>query len=156
MTESLQYAFFRSHGQPVLVGQWIVRQADRIPIDTGRVTVRFVKGKRPDHGIRLKANGGWIELSDHRRVATVDIWREPCLPDVIEHRVCCPTGELGVWNIYRVRHPNGTVTEDMWTGNAGMVLLEEEPTKRTYGCSSGIEAFDPSELVVQIEWQPEP
>ena len=107
-----------------------------------------------DRGIRLKAKGGWIERSDGRHAEVVDTWRVPGLPDEISYKVSCPRGSLMTWNIYRVRHYDGTITEDMWTGNAGLVLLSEQPHNRIYGCSpGGCGGFEPQDLVIELEWK---
>lgn len=63
----------------------------------------------------------------------------------------CQTGRLKVWNIYRVGHPSG-VTEDQWTGNAGMVLAAETPESRRYRCSDGVGAFDLSDFEFEVQW----
>jgi hypothetical protein len=156
MNKSLQYLFVESMGQPVVIDGVRVRQRDSIPIAKGRVTVRFTNGDKEDHGIRLKAAGGYILLSDGTKAEAVDTWRSADLPDEITYTVSCRAGNIAIWNIYRVFHAEGVVTEDMWTGNAGMVLLKDAPNKRVYGCSRGGGAeFDPQALTVEIEWLPE-
>ena len=132
----------------------LVKQADSIPLRNGLVTIRFIKGDEKDHGIRLSVKRGWIELSDGSHVKGVDTWRAPDLPDEITYRVSTPDRSLVLWNIYRTFHPKGAVTEDMWTGNAGLVVLSSEPNKRTYGFSrGGGSEFDPDALVVEVEWK---
>lgn len=154
MKKSLQYLFIESSGHPVQIDGLAVMQADSIPISQGYVTIRFLKGYQQDHGVRLKAKGGWIELSDGSHAEVVDTWRSPGLPDEITYKVSSPQKRLGLWNIYRIVHPDGTVSEDMWTGNAGIVVLQDRPNKRTYGCSpGGGDRFDPDALIVEVEWR---
>jgi hypothetical protein len=156
MGESLQYAFVESRGKPVRVGKQIVTQADRVPIKKGRVRLVFLSAKGQEQGVYLKAKDGWVEMSDGGRTETLVVWKHPPLPDVVEHNVYCPSEGLTVWNAYRVVHPDGTVTEDMWTGNAGMVILEDAPQSRVYGCSTGEGDFDATQLVFRLEWFPDP
>ncbi len=156
MARSLQELFIESRGQPVQVGGVLVRQGDVLPITKGRVTIRFLRGQAKDHGVRLETKNGWIELTDGSRAMVVDTWRSPEFPDEISYRVSCPQKDLDMWNIYRLFHTGGLVTEDMWTGGAGMVLLEGCPNRRVYGCSAGGSGeFAPDTLVVEVEWHEE-
>lgn len=141
-------------GQPVALAGLVVKQGDDIPLAAGQIIIRLGGIDNQGHGVRLKARGGWIELSDGRRAEVVDTWRAPGLPDVITYTVSCPSGGLLLWNIYQVTHPNGEITEDMWTGNAGMTLLSARPNGRTYGCSPGGGGdFEPRRLIVEVEWR---
>jgi hypothetical protein len=151
MESTLQNLFVKSAGKPVMVGPWLVTQAARIPICHGVVTVRFISAPDSTEGICLKAKQGTILLSDGSATETLRVWCEPNLPAIVRHRVQCPR-ELLLWNIYRVYHPTGETTEDYWTGEAGMVLLAEQPRYRRYGCSDWRSPFDPYRLVFDIEW----
>ena len=149
----LKDQFVRSRGQPLLIDNQLVHQSATIDSPEGSVTLRYLSGERDGHGIRLKAVDGWIELSDGSRAKTVDTWFHAELPDHVTHRFKCRSGVLRLWNVYRVNHPGGMETLDMWTGNAGMVMLVEGDHRRTYGCSrGGDKSFDPRSLVVEIEW----
>jgi len=151
---SLQQLFTESNGKPVVVGNAIVKQSDTVPMMKGKVTIRFVGGDLSDQGLRLKAKRGWIELSDGSRAEVVDTWRDPDRPDEISYEVSCPSGCLMLWNIYRLIHASGVITEDMWTGNAGMVMTSGGPNRRTYACSPGGKSeFNPNGLIVELEWQ---
>jgi hypothetical protein len=157
MRNTLQEMFVASGGRPIQFFDSLVRQADSIPIVEGLVTVRFLSGDAHGHGIRLKAKRGWIELSDGSRSEVVDTWRSPDLPDEITYRVSSPSGSLSFWNVYKIVHSDGVVTEDMWTGNAGMVKVSEIQNKRTYACSpGGPDEFAPQRLIVEIEWKLRP
>jgi len=153
--KTLQYMFIQSKGRPVHVGDLVVMQTDCIPIERGTITIRFIEGQSKDHGVRLKCKNGWIELSDGTHAETLYIWRQPGLPDEITHRVHCPDGKLRFCNVYRIFHHNGYVSEDRWTGNAGIVRLSEQANKRMYGCSRGDGDFNPRGLVVEVEWSQE-
>jgi len=142
--------FLKTRGGPVAVGKNKVVQMDRIPIRRGKVTVTFRRAV-VDQGVALKSAKGGIRLSDGRDVPLLNIWSEPNLPLQVEHDVTCPDGGLRVWNIYRVRHPNGTTTEDAWTGNAGMIVEIVGSNRRYYRCSDGPGEFDPA-FEFEIQW----
>lgn len=152
MEKTLQEMFIESAGQPVSCGDWLVRQLDVIPVRSGNVLLRFLRGASQGHGMRLKAKGGRIVLSDGSSTEIVDTWRAPGLPDEVSYHVDSHGGQVKIWNIYSTQHYNGTVTVDMWTGNAGLVILAAEGQARTYGCSRNTGEFDPDDLVVRVEW----
>ena len=152
MTKSLQQMFIESNGCPVMVGQCRVMQMDRIPIGSADVTIRFLGQPTGIHGVILKSAKGGISLSDGRAVKSLCVWDDPDLPREVTHHVECPDGELRVWNVYRIAHPTGEVTEDSWTGNAGMVLVCEDARLRRYKCSAGPGPFDPDQFNFEICW----
>jgi hypothetical protein len=151
MKESLQYAFIQSKGAPIKMGENLVIQCDTITIRTGIVTVRLFGPANGTQGVCLKTDKGHVEMSDGSKTSRLNIWHEPHLPSLVQHKVECKTGKLKVWNIYRVRHPTGT-TEDQWTGNAGMVLISQTSAARRYKCSDGVGPFDLSDFEFEIQW----
>ena len=152
MTKSLQQMFIESNGCPVMVGQYRVMQGDRIPLESADVTIRFLGQPTGIHGVILKSAKGGISLSDGRVVKSLCVWDDPDLPREATHHVECPDGDLRVWNVYRIAHPTGEVTEDSWTGNAGMVLVCEDARLRRYKCSAGPGPFDPDQFEFEICW----
>lgn len=148
---SLMEEFLRNLGAPVKIGSREVVQMDRIPIHNGIITVRF-RCAAADNGVALKAASGKIFLSDGRHVPLLHIWNELHLPLNVTHVVSCPNKELRIWNIYRSKHPDGSVTEDAWTGNAGMIVEMINSAHRRYRCSNGTGAFDPS-FEFEIKWR---
>jgi hypothetical protein len=83
----------------------------------------------------------------------LDIWRQPDLPDVVTHKIFCPKGFLSVSNRYEIKLQNGRTAAEHWTGNAGMTLMHSENNHRRYGCSDGIGAFCPDDIVFELEWE---
>jgi hypothetical protein len=153
MTHTLQELFIRSKGQPLTVGNSIVSQLCEIPLRRGVVRFQFISPPDSNQGVCAKAKGGEIVLSDGSSTEVLYIWHEPGLPNTVSHRVWCPAGQLLVWNIYRVHHHRtGEVTEDYWTGNAGMVLAEDRPGHRRYCCSDWRTPFVPNALVFDVDW----
>jgi hypothetical protein len=134
--KTLQEWFVETRGAPLNLNGMEVVQMDRLPVRRGTVRVT-ADTARADQGIALKAQSGAIHLSDGKQVPLVHIWFDPGLPLEAVHEVECNDGELRVWNVYRTVHPDGTVTVDAWTGNAGMVVSEKLPRRRRYLCSPG-------------------
>jgi hypothetical protein len=147
---TLQEQFLQHGGSPIEIDQCAIVQMDRLPIHDATVTLRFLRGQS-GNGVALKSANGFITLSDDRSSSLIHIWNEPNLPSEVTHFVRCPDGELRVWNIYHVQHPGGQVTEDAWTGNAGMIVENIAERKRHYRCSAGPGNFDPN-FEFEIEW----
>src|SRR6185295_8925480 len=125
------------------------------PIHLGMIRVSLTSPPDGRNAVCLKSDNGGIHLSDGSKAKRLHIWNDPGLPSVVEHRVDCRDGQLKVWNIYRVLHPEGATTEDSWTGNAGMILRQEGSQKRSYRCSDGIGEFDPNDFTFTVEWKGE-
>ena len=151
----LQYLFIESKGSPVQIGAEIVTQMDTIPLVDGLLTVALKGQLDGRSGVCLKLPTGQLLLSDGSAVKAVHIWNEANFPAVVIHRVCGACDGVRVWNVYRVTHPNGTTTEDSFTGNAGMVVTRTGSQAREYSCSVGPGNFNPRDFVFSIEWEPE-
>jgi hypothetical protein len=151
--KSLQERFAETRGSPIIVDDLEVIQMDRIPVTECFVTIEMLGDQTGRFGVALKSRMGGIELSDGRLVKLLYTWNEPRLPSKVAHRVECPDGELRVWNIYRVNHSTGHVSEDAWTGNAGMIVEQITDNKRLYHCSSGPGSFDPEEFKFELSWE---
>jgi hypothetical protein len=148
--KTLQEQFVETRGAPLHVDGVEVVQMDRIAVRHGTVSVR-ANSACAGQGIALKAPSGAITLSDGQTVPLLHIWFDPGLPLTVTHEVDCHDGELRVWNIFRTVHPNGAVTEDKWTGNAGMAIVYAQPRRRHYRCSPGTAASFKPQLEVTIE-----
>lgn len=147
---SLQELFLKSRGAPLLRDGKTIIQMDRVPIRSAVVIVRLLNGWE-NQGVALKAHSGSILLSDGSNSGLVHIWADNGLSQTVSHSVDCPTGELRVWNIYRTTHPDGSTTEDAWTGNAGMIVDILSDRSRRYRCSDGKGLFDPS-FIFELDW----
>lgn len=147
---SLQELFLRSRGASITVEGSDVIQMDRIPLHDGTIDIRF-KCALPNHGVAIKATDGKIFLPNGKGFPLLHVWSELHLPLKVSYAVSCPTAELRVWNIYRINHLNGRVTEDAWTGNAGMIVEVVSSNIRRYRCSDGKGAFKPI-FEFEISW----
>lgn len=151
---TLKERFVSSGGSPLKVGDALVIQMDVVPVRKAELTVS-VAGARNNQGIALKAPKGYIQLSDGQKVTLLHIWFDEGLPLTAVHHVKCSNEGLRVWNIYRTFHSGGVATEDAWTGNAGMTILEEGSRHRLYGCSPGSADFFDPQLEVLLKWDEE-
>jgi hypothetical protein len=149
---SLRQMFIDSKGRPLTIDGAQVVQMDRWPCIRGRITLTASEA-RPDEGVSLKVTKGAILLSDGPGVPHLHVWFEPGLPLTEKYFIECDDGELRVWNIYRTKHSSGVITEDAWTGNAGMIVTAAAPNKRLYRCSRNLGPFDPS-FEFSLEWEP--
>lgn len=150
---NLQYKFIESKGAPISLNGQNVIQLDTIPIHKGIVSIRFISILNGEFGVVLKSKNGYIVLSEGRHTKCLFTWNEPKLPRIINYEVNCTDGKLRVWNVYKVHHHTGEVTEDAWTGNAGMIVENRNRYARLYKCSSGLGEFNPEEFLFEIEWR---
>jgi hypothetical protein len=137
------------------MGDIAIVQMDRIAIRRGIITVTFLERKPSvPQGVALKSAKGFIKLSNGRKEKLVYVWDEEHLPKTVDHEVSCPDGELRIWNIYKANSEKDVRKADAWTNNAGMIVEDITSQKRRYRCSNGIGEFDPTDLILEIAWQP--
>jgi hypothetical protein len=147
---NLAKQFLESKGAPyILNGQRIV-QMDTIPLAKGILRIEFLGPKDSDVGLAFKVKVGWIQLPGGRKAPFVHLWNCQERGEIAELVVHCPRGEVRLWNIYRIRHKSGLLTEDAWTGNSGMIKKNIGENCCEYACSSGPGPFDPSNLIVRV------
>jgi hypothetical protein len=153
---SLQERFLRSKGQPQRVGNDHVVQVDRIDLpDTAIVTLKFM-GDAPfaDNAAVIAISApGKIFLPDGATANSLQIWDEASLPRMVAYKVETARQCLRVYNKYRTHHGSGLVTEDKFTGNAGMVVTQTAQNSRRYECSNGPGPFSKADLVFEIGWE---
>lgn len=157
MIDTLQTLFLNGHGDPVEVEGRSVVQIDRLELaDRTEMEIVFVGGRpfRDNAAVIAIDRPGAILLSDGSPASAVAIWDEPGLPRKIIHRVESAGQPLQVYNKYRTRHGPDFVTEDSFTGNAGMIITELSPNRKRYECSNGPGRFSPGDLVFELNWTP--
>jgi hypothetical protein len=153
---SLQEMFVRSHGQPIVLGERTVVQMDKVDLaGTVEAKIQFVGAEFYVNNAAVIAirKPGKIFLSDGSVTNAVQIWDEPGLPRVAIHVVDSAGQPLEVYNKYRTRHGSGFVTEDSFTGNAGMIVTALSPLKKRYECSNGPGQFS-TDLIFELSWKP--
>jgi len=153
MTDSLQYLFLAGLGKPLQIDGRTVVQMDRWELESGVEAEIVFLGDKPfcDNAAAIAIDRpGMILLSDGRPAKAVAIWDEPGLPRTVIHRVENAGRPLKIYNKYRTRHAPDFITEDSFTGNAGMVVTEVSASCRRYECSNGPGPFSPDDLVFEV------
>lgn len=93
--------------------------------------------RAPSQGVDVKAEGGFITLAGGKEVQTLRTWHEPHFETVVRCPFRSKIGLLRVWNVYRRPWPDGRMTEEKWTGNAGFLVEQEADARWLFRCSSG-------------------
>src|SRR5688500_1885383 len=116
-----------------------VQTADRMTVPKhGTIRAQFLYSRSDvTQGFDVKVNG-WIQLSDGSHVSMLRVWREPELPDVVEHSFFSEDQSLWIWNVYRSMYPGNIAIDEKWTGNAGFWIQEMSEVDRIYHCSYGL------------------
>ncbi len=107
--------------------------------ESGLVRVEFLSSPRDDlQGVDIKAEGGQIQLRQGELIPVLRMWNDPRFGNAVEYPYNSKAGLLRVWNVYQRRWADGRITEEKWTGNAGMVVEEEcQGRKWLFRCSDG-------------------
>ena len=151
---SLQQQFIDSKGEPVKFEGEDLIQMDCIPLKKGKISINFKGGNSQILcGIAIKSAKGSILLSDGNKAKTIYIWDEYSLPKTVDYEVYCPDGKLKIWNIYRIEHKSGLITEDYWTNNAGIKINKTTENSREYSCSHGLGEIDLDNFIFEIKWK---
>ena len=156
MSQSLQELFLLSGGAPIVIDGRSIVQLDRIPlVGPHRINLRFVGASvHVDNAVVIAVRKpGKIFLSDGNSVNAVKTWDDPLLPRFISYTVEPCGNELEVFNKYRIRHNDNFVTEDSFTGNAGMIVSNMGHNIRRYECSNALGPFAPNDLIFDLEWE---
>jgi len=150
---TLQQQFLANHGKPIQYGRKSLIQMDRLPVYTAKLSVKFLRGNSElVCGVALKPAKGYIVLSSGKKVKRLNVWDEAGSEKEVNYLVVCPDGELRIWNIYRIKHKSGLITEDSWTNNACMYVQEMSPTRRKYFCSDGLGDIDLRNHEFELNW----
>jgi hypothetical protein len=154
---SLQALFLETKGQPIFIGGNKIILMDRINIPSlALVKLRFLGDTiyRDNAAVIAVRNADKILLSDNSAAKAVAVWDEPDLPREVSHIVESENRTLEVYNKYRIRHSEDFVTEDSFTGNAGMHVIEVTENRRRYECSNGPGPVSLEDLVFELWWEP--
>lgn len=158
-TPWLKDLFLASKGKPVYVDGTKFILLDRIEIPASvLVHVEFVGEKYFLNSAAVIAvrKPDKIYLSDGSTAIAVAIWDELDLPRQVVHRVVSERHCLEVYHKYRIFHSSDFVTEDSFTGNAGMHVVEMSENRRRYECSNGVGPISLDDLVFEVWWEPLP
>lgn len=153
----LKDQFLKTRGKPLCIDGKRIIQMDRIEIpERVLVHVKFL-GERiylENAAVIAVQKPDRIYLSDGSTASAVAIWDEPDLPRQVRHVVESQNRCLEIYNKYRNRHSDDFITEDHFTGDAGMHVVEVARNVRRYECSNGIGPFSLDDLVFELRWEP--
>lgn len=109
----------------------------RVP-ESGRVRFQFVSQPRDClQGVDLKPEGGAVQLVRGELIQTLRTWNDPRHEHIVEYPYTSEKRLLRVWNVYQRQWPDGRVTEEKWTGNAGMVVEDRGAAGWLFRCGDG-------------------
>lgn len=104
----------------------------------GRLKIEFLSEPRePSQGVDVKVEGGVVSLPGGETVQTLRTWHDARYEEVVEYPFKSKAGLLKVWNVYHRPWPDGRVTEEKWTGNAGFLVEQETERRWLFRCSNG-------------------
>jgi len=129
---------------------------DRLDLpESAEVEIVFLSSRQPGGNAAVIAieKPGSISLSNGTPATAIAIWDEPYLPTAVVHRIESAGRMLQVYNKYRTRHGPDFITEDSFTGNAGMIVTQTSPSRRRYECSNGPGPFSPDDLIFELSWK---
>jgi hypothetical protein len=120
--------------------------------EKGRFSLEFLSEPRESsQGVDVKVEGGAITLPGGERVQILRTWHSPQYDGAVEYPFKSKAGLLKVWNVYHRPWPDGRVTEEKWTGNAGFIVEQQAENRWVFRCSSGpSESPDFGQLVFRI------
>lgn len=110
-----------------------------VPVpEQGVFQIEFLSQPRePSQGVDVKVEGGVVTLQGAESVQTLRTWHEPRYEEIVAYPFKSKAGLLKVWNVYHRRWPDGRITEEKWTGNAGFLVKQETETEWLFRCSNG-------------------
>jgi hypothetical protein len=150
MSARLAERFAAAHGAPIEVDGGLAHMMLELPPIDGPAALRIelrTDSSRPQ-GIRLKARGGKVRLNE-QLVDDVVLWSDTAPPAVtasLRPASSRTPMTLRVWNAWR--DPAGTM--QAWTGDAGMLVEEEQPGVVVLRCSDGFDAPTFDDLIIRL------
>jgi hypothetical protein len=118
-----------------------VKTADSFSVPKRGIVRIDILSKKNDveQGVDLKIDEGAVHLRGGEEVPLLRTWADDRYEDSVEYPYHSKSGRLSVWNVYKVKFPQGGTREDRWTGNAGF-WVETFDGQRVYHCSDGVAA----------------
>jgi hypothetical protein len=104
----------------------------------GIVRIDFLSKKNDvAQGVDLKIEEGALRLMGGIEVPLLRTWADDRYEASVEYAYHSKSGRLCVWNVDKLKFPQGQTREEKWTGNAGF-WVEEIHDQRVYHCSHGV------------------
>lgn len=108
----------------------------------GRFQIEFLSESRvAPEGVDVKVEDGSITLPGGETVQILRTWHDPRYEEVVEYPFKSKAGVLKVWNVYHRPWPDGRLTDEKWTGNAGFIVEQEIEGLWLFRCSNGPSEF---------------
>lgn len=105
---------------------------------SGTIEVEFISALNSiEQGVDIKIDQGGIWLASGEEISVLRTWKDDHYEEIVRYLFHSLSGRLCIWNVYKVRHPNGHAEEEKWTGNAGFLVEHRGEHERIYRCSPG-------------------
>lgn len=105
---------------------------------SGIITAQVLSSKTGIHqGFDIKLNG-WLRLEGGEQVKILRTWKDEHHEDMVSYHFLSDDNALWFWNVYKRLWPDGRITEEKWTGNAGFFVDIVSEVERIYYCSHGM------------------
>ncbi len=124
----------------LLWGGLKIKTADQITVPkngTITATIRSCTATENAQGFDLAPKKGFLRLVDGQEVQLLRTWNDVRYEAEVSYPFFSAVGFISFWNVYKRQWPNGNITEEKWTGNAGFWIEELSPLHRVYHCSTG-------------------
>lgn len=120
-----------------------VRTMHWVPVPNEfRVTLEFVSEPDIDQAADIKVEDGYLTLAGGEQLSLPRTWHDPDYEPTVQYWGHSRSGRILVYNVSRVARA-GRVSEEKWTGNAGMLVEQAGPSGWLYRCSSAA-SFPPN------------
>ena len=122
----------------------------------GQLGLEFLSVARtPPQGVDMRAEDGAFTLAGGERVQVLRTWHDAKYEKTVQYPFATNVGSLKIWNVYHRAWPDGRVTEEKWTGNAGMTVEQLAESCWVFRCSSGpVPLPDFDQLVFRLTINP--
>lgn len=105
---------------------------------SGIIKIEFISAIDDiQQGVDVKIDAGAIRLETGEEAPVLRTWYDDRYEDTVEYPFHTSSDRLCIWNVYKLQHPSGRVTEEKWTGNSGFVVEQLNVGTRLYRCSPG-------------------
>jgi hypothetical protein len=123
----------------VVWGGLLIKTADCSSVPTRGILKLDILSRKTevDQGVDLNIKDGAFRLRGGEEVSLLRTWADDRYEDSVEYPYYSKSGRLHVWNVYKIKLPNGIIREEKWTGNAGFWIEIIDKYKRIYHCSDG-------------------
>ena len=102
-----------------------------------QLTLEFLSEPNIDQAADIKVEDGYLTLAAGEHVSLLRTWHDPNYESKVQYTGHSRTGRILVYNVSRLARA-GRMSEEKWTGNAGMLVEQTGPREWLYRCSSAV------------------